>query len=141
MEEKILSPKEIKVLYEFVDTGLKRPSYRKFFGEKPSSSSIYRWYQKPEVKKMILQIGQDLEIYDTVCDKVLLNIITDKEAENRDKISAIRTWNDLRNRTHTTIKLETQSTLDFSNVKTEDLEKMVELIMDNGETGTGKTNN
>ena len=140
-EEYVLTPDELKVLYEFVDTGLKRPSYRKIFGEGPSSSSIYRWYKKPEVKKKILEIGQDLEIYDTVCDKVLLNIITSNLAENRDKISAIKTWNDLRNRTHTTIKLETQSTLDFSNVKTEDLEEMVKLIMDNGETGTGKTDN
>ena len=141
-EEYVLTPDELKVLYEFVDTGLKRPSYRKIFGDEPSSSSIYRWYKKPEVKKKILEIGQDLEIYDTVCDKVLLNIITSDLAENRDKISAIKTWNDLRNRTHTTIKLETQSTLDFSNVKTEDLEVMVNLILNNGNTEeSGNTDN
>lgn len=133
-EEYVLTEKELKVVYEFVDTGVMQTSYRKFFGKSPSNSSIYRWFKKPEVKKKILEVGQELEIYDTVCDKVLLNIITSKQAENRDKISAIKTWNDLRNRTHTTIKLETQSKIDFKGVKTEDLEVMVNLILGNGNT-------
>lgn len=130
-DEYILNLKELEVIYEFINTGQKRPSYRKFFGDEPSSSSIYRWYAKPEVKKKILEIGQELEIYDTVCDKVLLNIITDKDAFNRDKIQAIKVWNDLRDRTHTTIKLETETKLDFKNVKTEDLAIMVEFFLNN----------
>ncbi len=129
-KEYVLTPDELKVVYEFVDTGAKRASYKNILGEAPNTT-IYRWFKKPEVKRMILEVGQELEIYDTVCDKVLLNIITDKETFNRDKISAIKVWNDLRDRTHTTIKLETESKIDFKNVKTEDLAIMVEFFLKN----------
>ena len=129
-KEYVLTLDELKVIYEFVDTGAKRASYIKILGETPNTT-IYRWFKKPEVKKKILEIGQELEIYDTVCDKVLLNIITDKDTFNRDKISAIKVWNDLRDRTHTTIKLETESKIDFKNVKTEDLAIMVEFFLKN----------
>ena len=59
-EEYVLTLDELKVIYEFVDTGAKRASYIKILGETPNTT-IYRWFKKPEVKKKILEIGQELE--------------------------------------------------------------------------------
>lgn len=136
---------EMDVLHRFVDTGNKRGSYWAVFGEEHKSQpSIYRWFNKFNVQAKILELGKDLAVYDTVCDKVLINIITDTNAMNRDKIAAIKTWNDLRDRVHTTIKLESKTKLDLSNVSTENLGTIVDAILkgkNNDESGTEDTDN
>ena len=77
----------------------------------------------------IVQIGNELSIYDTVCDRFLLDIIIDKDVANRDKINAIKVWNDLRQRVHTNIKVTLEEEIDFSNVTDDNLESIVEAIM------------
>lgn len=74
------------------------------------------------------ELGDSLAVYDTVCDKVLLNIVIDPDASNRDKITAIKTWNDLRDRVHTTIKVESMTKLDLKDVSTENLESIVAAL-------------
>lgn len=121
--------KEMEVLYMFVDKGNRRKCYKEVFGKDvPSDKTIYRWFNKPKVQAKIIEIGQSLAIYDTVCDKTLLKIITDTNANNRDKINAIKAWNDLRQRVFTNIKLEHTEKLDLSNVTTDNLESIVEAI-------------
>lgn len=136
---------EMKVLYLFVDKGNRRKSYWEVFGkDHKSQPAIYRWFSSFPVQQKILEIGQSLSVYDSVCDKALINIITDPNSMNRDKIAAIKTWNDLRDRVHTTIKLESKTKLDLSNVTTENLGTLVDAIMkgnDNAEQGTGDTDN
>lgn len=124
----VFTEDEMKVLYMFVDSGNRRKCYTSVLG-KETNTKIYRWFKKPEVLAKIVEIGQELAVYDTVCDKVLLSIVTDTTAADRDKISAIKTWNDLRSRVHTTIKIESETKLDLSNVTTENLGVLVDAIM------------
>lgn len=138
-----LSDMEVEVLYKFVETGNRRQSYKDVFGDDvPSDKTIYRWYYKPEVQDKIIQIGNELSIYDTVCDRFLLDIIIDKDVANRDKINAIKVWNDLRQRVHTNIKVTLEEEIDFSNVTDDNLESIVEAIMNkNNSTNNDESRN
>jgi RecG-like helicase len=120
---------EMQVIYHFIDNGNRRKSYRKFIKDKKTDSAIYRWFQKKDVQQKIIEIGNELSIYDTVSDKVLLNIISNPNSMDRDKIAAIKTWNDLRKRVSQTITLQHNSNIDFSNVNDENLEKIVKQIL------------
>lgn len=125
----IFSEDEMKVLYHFVDNGNRRVSYRKFIKDKKSDSSIYRWFNKENVQNKIIEISQSLAIYDTVADKQLLKIISSKNSADKDKIAAIKVWNELRKRVHQTITLEKNTKIDFSEVTDENLEAIVNKIM------------
>lgn len=134
-----LTDEEVEVLYKFVDTGNRRTSYKDVFGEdSPSDKTIYRWYYKPEVQAKIIEIGNELSIFDTVCDKTLLGIIIDTKSANRDKINAINSWNSLRERVHHNVKVSVEDKIDFSNVSDENLESIVEAIKSKE---YGQTNN
>lgn len=123
------SEKEMKVLWTFVDKGSRVKSYQSVFGkEAKSESAIYYWFRTPHVQAKLRELGDSLAVYDTVCDKILLNIVMDPTAANRDKIQAIKTWNDLRDRVHTSIKVETMTKLDLKDVSTENLETIVEAL-------------
>ncbi len=120
---------EMQVLYHFVDNGNRRKSYRKFIKERKSDSAIYRWFAKKDVQDKIIEIGNALAIYDTVADKVLLGIISNSNSMDRDKISAIKVWNDLRKRVSQTITLQHNANIDFSNVTDANLESIVNQIL------------
>ena len=123
------SEDEMKVLWTFIDKGGRVSSYQSVFGkEVKSESGIYRWFRTPHVQAKLRELGDSLAVYDTVCDKILLNIVMDPKAHNRDKIQAIKTWNDLRDRIHTTIKVETMTKLDLKDVSTENLESIVAAL-------------
>lgn len=126
---------EMKVLYHFCDNGNRRASYRKFIKDKATDYAIYSWWKKKSVQNKVIEIGQSLAVYDTVADKVLLGIISNQQSRDCDKISAIKTWNDLRKRTTTQIKLDQTLAIDFSNVSDENLESIVNkiLLVENGE--------
>ena len=129
----VFTKDELRVIYEFCDNGNRRASYRKIFGDGKKAKTdpqIYKWFKKPEVQAKIIEIGSDLSIYDTVADKTLLSIITSTMATDKDKVSAIKVWNDLRKRVHQTIKVEAATTIDFSNVTDENLEAIVKKIME-----------
>jgi hypothetical protein len=120
------SEKEMKVLWTFIDNGGRVASYNKVFGKNHKSpSAIYTWFRTPHVQLKLRELGDSLAVYDTVCDKILLNIVMDPNASNRDKITAIKTWNDLRDRVHTTIKVESMTKLDLKDVSTDNLESIV----------------
>lgn len=120
---------ELKVLYHFVDNGHRRTSYRYYIKDKVSDSHIYRWFSKAEVKEKILEIGSELNVYDTVADKSLIKIISDDEASHKDKISAIKVWNDLRKRTQLSVQLKHSGDIDLKNINDESLEKVVKQIL------------
>lgn len=123
------SEEQMKVLWTFIDKGGRVASYEKVFGKgHKSQSAIYTWFRTPHVQLKLRELGDSLAVYDTVCDKVLLNIVTDTDASNRDKIAAIKTWNDLRDRVHTTIKVESMTQLDLKDVSTENLESIVAAL-------------
>ena len=133
----------MEVLYLFVVKGNRRASYKKIFGDRgKSQAGIYRWFARTDVQSKIVEIGQSLAIYDTVCDKVLLDIIINEDSANRDKIQAIKTWNDLRARVHTNIKISVADKIDFSNVSDENLESIVKAILSkNNESVTNNAGN
>ena len=120
---------EMKVIYHFCDFGNRRTSYRKFIKEKKSDSAIYRWFGKKEVQEKIIEVGNSLAIYDTVADKALLTIISNQNSMDRDKIAAIKVWNDLRKRVSQTITLQHNANIDFSNVTDDNLESIVNKIL------------
>ncbi len=135
------SEEQMKVLWTFIDKGGRVASYEKVFGKgHKSRSAIYTWFRTPHVQLKLRELGDSLAVYDTVCDKVLLNIVTDTDASNRDKIAAIKTWNDLRDRVHTTIKVESMTQLDLKDVSTENLESIVAaLTKQKNDKSTGDT--
>lgn len=124
------SENEMRVIYHFCDFGNRRTSFRKFIKEKKTDSAIYKWFGKKEVQAKIIEVGQSLAVYDTVCDKVLLGIISNKNSQDRDKITAIKLWNDLRKRTHQEITIKHAGNIDFSNVTDETLESVVMKIIE-----------
>lgn len=135
------SEDEMKVLWTFIDKGGRVKSYQSVFGkEAKSESGIYRWFRTPQVQAKLRELGDSLAVYDTVCDKILLNIVMDPTAANRDKIQAIKTWNDLRDRIHTTIKVESMTKLDLKDVSTENLESIVAALTEQkNDKSTGDT--
>lgn len=138
--DEVFTEDEMTVLYTFIDKGGRVASYRSVFGDAKSKSAIYYWFRNPAVQMKIIEIGDSLSVYDTVCDKTLISIITSSSTNNRDKIAAIKTWNDLRDRVHTTIKLDVEKKLDLSNITTENLGEVVNAILKvrNGED-SGRT--
>ncbi len=135
------SEDEMKVLWTFIDKGGRVRSYNEVFGEgHKSPSAIYTWFRTTPVQLKLRELGDSLAVYDTVCDKILLNIVTDPDASNRDKIAAIKTWNDLRDRVHTTIKVESMTKLDLKDVSTENLESIVAALTEQkNDKSTGET--
>lgn len=121
-----LTDEEIAIIYEFCDFGDRRKAFRKHHSNKSvSDSAIYRFYKQKKVMDKIIEIGDDLGIYDTVADKILVKVMTNGATNDKDKIAAIKVWNDLRNRVHTTLKIEQNNTIDFTNVTDDVLEKIV----------------
>lgn len=135
------SEDEMKVLWTFIDKGGRVSSYQSVFGkEAKSESAIYHWFRTAPVQMKLRELGDSLSVYDTVCDKILLNIVMDPNAYNRDKIAAIKTWNDLRDRVHTTIKVESMTKLDLKDVSTENLESIVAALTEQkNDKSTGDT--
>lgn len=129
--KKNLTLKDIEVCYEFLKTGKRVSSFKKIYPNTIKTDiQIYRFFNNKLVLNKIVEIGKDLEIYDAVADKVLLKIITDDNSENKDKIAAIKVWNDLRKRTEQNIKIEAIHNLDFTKVSDENLEKLVNKIIE-----------
>lgn len=120
---------EMSVIYDFCDNGNRRYSYRKHISGKYSDAEVYRWFKRKDVIDKIIEVGQDLSIYDTVADKTLLSIISNPDAIDRDKISAIKVWNDLRKRVHQTLKIESATSIDFTTVSDANLEAVVNKIL------------
>jgi len=127
--ELALTDTEIKIIYDFVDSGNRKLSYRKFITIPATDYQIYTWYKRKEVNEFIKSIGSDLEIFDTVCDKKLLNIINDTQSNDRDKIAAIKVWNDLRKRTFLQVKIDEVNSLDFTDMSDDNLALLVSKIV------------
>jgi len=120
---------EMQVIYHFIDFGNRKTSYRKFIKETISDASVYRWFNRKDVQAKIVEVGRSLSVYDTTCDKVLLNIVCSLTAANKDKIAAIKVWNELRKRTTQQIAIDQTTKIDFSNVTDENLESIVKQIL------------
>lgn len=127
---KRLTARDLDVINLFLDGVTRREAYRRIYANVDVTDAfIYRWFKQKHIQQQIIELGNDLQIYDSVCDKVLLDIITSNEAKNSDKIAAIRTWNDLRQRVHQSIKLEAATTIDFTNITDDNLDKIVQKIL------------
>ena len=71
-----------------------------------------------------------LDNYNVVCDKVLLDVILGVETKDKDKIAAIKLWSDLRDRIKTKVVVETEKTVKFDSVTDENLELIINAIKD-----------
>lgn len=123
-----LSPKEEEVINNFLNTGDRVASYNKVFNKKKDDTHIYRFFRQQNVIQKIIEAGNELSIYDTVCDIKLLSIINDPNASHKNQINAIKEWNNLRNRVHTNIKVEQVQNLDFTDLSDDGLQKIIDAF-------------
>lgn len=126
-----LTEKDEAVISAFINGMHRRDAYRSVYvGQRLSDSSIYNWFKLDKVVTRLKEYEMQLDNYNVVCDKVLINVITGDETSNRDKISAIKLWADLRNRITTKIKIEQEKTVSFEDVTDENLEAIIKAIQD-----------
>jgi hypothetical protein len=125
-----LTDKDFQVIQLFIEGMSRRDSYRNVYDQKLSDASIYNWWKLPKVVRQLQEYEMQLDNYNVVCDKTLLNIIKSDDASNRDKISAIKHWSELRDRVKTKVVIEQEKTIKFDNVTDENLELIINAIKD-----------
>lgn len=130
LEDEVFTEQEMEIIYRFVDTGKPIISYREVY---PTAKigEARDFFKRKDVKEKIDEIGKSFVIYDTVADKCLLDIISNQESKDKDKIQAIKVWNDLRKRTTSDITINNETHLDLSNITNDNLESIVEKILKN----------
>jgi len=132
-----LSEEENEVIRLFVNGLSRREAYRAVFTNVIyHDNTIYNWWKLPKVQAQLTSYITSLDDYNLVCDKTLLDIIVKPNALTRDKIAAIKLWADLRNRIQPTLKIQSETLLDMSNVTDENLEKIIEAITANENRNT-----
>jgi hypothetical protein len=125
---KELSDKDMEVITLFIDGVPRREAYRQVYKESISDSSIYNWFRLDKVTNKLKEYELQLDNYNVVCDKVLLNVITSKVAQNKDKIAAIKLWAALRDRIKTRVVVESEKTVNLENVTDDNLELIINAI-------------
>lgn len=121
-----LTDKDFEVIQAFIDGKDRRKAYRSVYtGQRISDSSIYNWFRLPKVVNKLKEFEIQLDNYNVVCDKVLLDVITGVDTKDKDKISAIKLWADLRNRITTKVQIQTDANISFGSVDDENLEKII----------------
>lgn len=130
LEDEVFTEQELEIIYRFVDTGKPEISYKQVY---PNArvGEIRTFFKRTDVKERINEIGKTFVIYDTVADKCLLDIISNQESKDKDKIQAIKVWNDLRKRTTSDITIKNETYIDLSNITNENLDAVVEKILKN----------
>lgn len=130
LEDEVFTEEEIEIIYRFVDTGKPELSYRKV---RPDSKlkEVRDFFKRKDTKDKIDEIGKSFVIYDTVSDKCLIDIITNCNSKDKDKIQAIKVWNDLRKRTTSDTVINNETHIDLSNITNDNLESIVEKILKN----------
>lgn len=124
-----LTDRDFEVIQAFIDGKNRRKAYRSVYTEQRiSDSSIYNWFRLPKVVNKLKEYEMQLDNYNVVCDKVLLDVITGEMTSNRDKVSAIKLWSDLRNRITTKVKIESDTNVSFGTVSDENLEKIIKEL-------------
>lgn len=124
-----LTDRDFEVIQAFIDGKNRRKAYRSVYTEQRiSDSSIYNWFRLPKVVNKLKEYEMQLDNYNVVCDKVLLDVITGEMTSNRDKVSAIKLWSDLRNRITTKVKIENDTNVSFGTVSDENLEKIIKEL-------------
>ncbi len=124
-----LTERDLEVITLFIDGTPRREAYRRVYTQKISDGSIYNWFRLPKVTNKLKEYEMQLDNYNVVCDKVLLNVITGDDVKDRDKIAAIKLWADLRNRIKTKVVIEQEKSINFSNVTDENLELVINAIV------------
>ena len=121
-----LTDKDFEVIQAFIDGKDRRKAYRSVYtGQRISDSSIYNWFRLPKVVNKLKEFEIQLDNYNVVCDKVLLDVITGFDTKDKDKIAAIKLWADLRNRITTKVQIQTDANISFGSVDDENLEKII----------------
>lgn len=124
-----LTERDFEVIQAFIDGMHRRDAYRSVYTEqKISDSSIYNWFRLPKVVNKLKEYEMQLDNYNVVCDKVLLDVITGPLTSNRDKVSAIKLWADLRNRITTKVQIQSDANINFGSIDDENLEKIIKSL-------------
>lgn len=124
-----LTDRDFEVIQAFIDGKNRRKAYRSVYTEQRiSDSSIYNWFRLPKVVNKLKEYEMQLDNYNVICDKVLLDVITGEMTSNRDKVSAIKLWSDLRNRITTKVKIESDTNVSFGTISDENLEKIIKEL-------------
>lgn len=130
LEDEVFSEEEMEIIYRFVDTGKPELSYKEVYPT-AKKSEIRDFFKRKDTKDKIDEIGKSFVIYDTVSDKCLIDIITNRNSKDKDKIQAIKVWNDLRKRTTSDTVINNETHIDLSNITNDNLESIVEKILKN----------
>lgn len=120
-----LDNNELEVLRLFTSGMNRIGAYREVFPIDISDKTIYTWYKSAKVQKYLKEYEESLTDYNVVTDKILLQIMQSEQANNRDKIAAIKIWSDIRNRVKNTIKIESEQTINLGEVNDEDIQKLI----------------
>lgn len=126
-----LSDKELEVIHLFINGTSRLKAYRQIFPKfTGGDTTIYKWFKRDKVQNYLLEYDAYLSDYNTVCDKVLLDIIQSPTTKDRDKISAIKLWGDLRERIKSILVVEDKKQIDFTGVDDSTLEEFIKIIKD-----------
>lgn len=125
-----LTEKDFEVIQAFIGGLNRRKAYRSVYtNQKISDSSIYNWFRLDKVVMKLKEYEMQLDNYNVVCDRVLLDVITGVDVSNRDKVSAIKLWADLRNRITTKVQIQADSNVSFGSVSDENLENIIKGLL------------
>lgn len=129
LDNNVLDETEILVLLEFVKHGGRERCFRKYIDFPCTTGFIFKWFSSKPVTKWLSDYTNSLSVYDTIADTKLISIMTASQTKDNDKISAIKTWNELRKRITNKIEVVTDSNIDFSNLDDAAVTKLAELIL------------
>lgn len=122
-----IRPKDENVILEFIKTGNKTESYRKFYTTDKKSMSPIQYFRLPLVVNFLKEYCADLPHNDSVVDDKLLQIITTSQDE-KSVVAAIKEYNRIRSRIIETISIN-KNDFDTSKLTDSDLESIVSAMI------------
>jgi len=126
-----LTEEEELVIQKFIQGMTRLNAYRSVFNISLADKTIYNWFKLPKVQNYLKEYESSLADYNVVTDEVLIEIFTNRNNSNKDKIAAIKLWADIRNRIKNVVKIESEETINIGEINDKELEKII-LQIQNG---------
>lgn len=123
------------LIMEFIKTGNKAQSYRKFYPYDDRVMSPVNYFRLPLVIQFLKDYAADLPINDAVVDEKLLDIINNSK-DQRSVIAAVKEYNRLRTRIIDTIAVAKYD-FDTSKLSDGDLDTIVAAMIKKSEEKDG----
>ena len=118
------------IVSDFLETGQKKATLEKYYGKGNFQDyEIYYYFRRPSIQNLIKEMGEGLKVHLEQFDETLVNIVNSPRTQNRDKIAAIKLFNEIYKRVESQ-KVE----LNIGAVNDDDLEDMVKKILNDNTT-------